>query len=199
MYFFLVRVLSVVARLIFPIRVYGAQNIPRTGKVVLCSNHKSVIDPFLLSMKCPRHIYYMAKSELFTDHGKLSRWFLYKMGAFPVHRGTGDTESVHNALQLLEQGDLVGIFPQGGCVKDNDTSFKPKAGAVLIASKAQADILPACIYSEGRIRPFHRITVRYGEVIPYQSLQITGASSKDCRVGAKIVADQICGLLEEKH
>ncbi|MCI9273498.1 MAG: 1-acyl-sn-glycerol-3-phosphate acyltransferase [Clostridiales bacterium] len=199
MYFFLVRILSVVARLIYPIRIYGVQNIPKSGKVILCSNHKSVIDPFLLAKKCPRHIYYMAKSELFTDHGKLARWFLNKMGAFPVHRGTGDTESVHSALQLLLRGELVGIFPQGGCVTDSDTSFQPKAGAVLIAAKAQADILPACIYSKGKIRPFHRITVRYGEVIPFEALQITGSSSRECRVGAKKVADQICSLLGEKH
>lgn len=199
MYFFFARFLGAVARLIFPIRVIGLENIPKTGRLVLCSNHKSVIDPLLLAMKCPRQIHYMAKSELFTDHGAFARWFLFRMGAFPVHRGTGDTESVHNALQLLQQEALVGIFPQGGCVKDSDVSFKPKAGAVLIAAKAHADILPACIYSEGKIRPFHRITIRYGKVIGFDSMHITGSGSKECRTGAKIVADKICNLLEERH
>lgn len=199
LYFFLVRILRVIAHFIFPIRIYGVENIPKTGKVVLCSNHKSVLDPFFLAMRCPRHIHYMAKSELFTDHGKLARWFLYKMGAFPVHRGTGDTESVHNALELLEQNVLVGIFPQGGCVRDKDISFQPKAGAVLIAAKAKADILPACIYSEGRIRPFHRVTIRYGEVIPFDDLAITSTNSHAYRKGAKKVANTICHLLEERY
>ncbi|MFQ9952271.1 MAG: lysophospholipid acyltransferase family protein [Clostridium sp.] len=199
LYFFLVRILRVIAHFIFPIRIYGVENIPKTGKVVLCSNHKSVLDPFFLAMKCPRHIHYMAKSELFTDHGKLARWFLYKMGAFPVHRGTGDTESVHSALELLERNVLVGIFPQGGCVRDTDVSFQPKAGAVLIAAKAKADILPACIYSEGRIRPFHRVTIRYGEAIPFDDLAITGTNSHSYRKGAKKVANTICHLLEERY
>lgn len=199
LYFFLIRILRPVARLIFPIRIYGTEHIPSQGKVILCSNHKSVLDPFFLAMRCPRHIHYMAKSELFTDHGRIAKWFLYKMGAFPVHRGTGDAESVHNALQLLENNALVGIFPQGGCVRNKDTSFQPKAGAVLIAAKAKADILPACIYSQGRIRPFHRVTIRYGKMIPFSSLAITGTSSRECRIGAKKVADEICRLLEERY
>lgn len=199
LYFFLVRILRVIAYLIFPIRVYGVEHIPRRGRVVLCSNHKSVLDPFFLAMRCPRHIHYMAKSELFTDHGKIAKWFLYKMGAFPVHRGTGDTESVHNALDLLEHDVLIGIFPQGACVRDKDISFQPKAGAVLIAAKAKADILPACIYSEGRIRPFHRVTIRYGEVIPFDSLAIAGVHSHAYRKGAKSIADSIYHLLEERY
>ena len=84
MYFVIVRVLSAIAHLLFRIRVKGAEHIPKTGGIILCSNHKSVIDPLLLLIKSKRKIYYMAKSELFTDHGRLAGWFLRKAGAFPV-------------------------------------------------------------------------------------------------------------------
>lgn len=197
-YFFWIRVLTPLAKLIFPFHVEGKKNIPKQGKFIVCSNHKSLIDPFLLAVPFHRQIRYMAKSELFEDHGSVARWLLYKMGAFPVRRGKGDAESVKKALNILWKDGIVGIFPQGKCVWDN-TPFKPKAGAVLIAQKAQAPILPACIYCDGIIRPFHRITVRFGEVIPTAALVGTTDSREHTREASLLLAKRINQLLEEKY
>lgn len=194
----LVRLLHFLSGWLFPVRVIGREHIPKQGKLILCSNHKSVLDPYFLLVKCPRRIYYMAKSELFTDHGRLAGWFLRKMGAFPVHRNSGDTGSVHTAITLLEKDQLVGIFPQGGCVREDAVPFRPKAGAALLAAKAKADILPACISCKGPVRPFHRVTVRFGQVLPYESLGFAQGSTKECRVAAKKIAAAITQLLEEQ-
>lgn len=71
----------------------------------------------------------MAKSELFDDHGKLFAWLLKSVGTFPVARGSADKSAVLKAEKLLNDGCIVGIFPQGKIVND-ETSFKIKAGAV---------------------------------------------------------------------
>lgn len=199
MYFVIVRVLSAIAHLLFRIRVKGAEHIPKTGGIILCSNHKSVIDPLLLLIKSKRKIYYMAKSELFTDHGRLAGWFLRKAGAFPVHRGTSDTESIKTALGVLRRGDILGIFPQGGCVRENEAGFKPKAGAALIAGKARSPVLPVCIYCDGPVRLFRRITVRFGAPLSYEELGFSEGTLRESRGATKILGQKVTQLLEEQH
>ena len=199
MYFALVRFLGAIAHLLFRIRIVGNEHIPRNGGVILCSNHKSVVDPLLLLMKSRRKIYYMAKSELFTDHGKLAKHFLLWAGAFPVHRDSADNDSIKTAQEILKRGDILGIFPQGGCVRENEGGFKPKAGAALIAGKTHASILPACIYCNGPIRPFKRITVRYGDVLSFEELGFSQGDLKESRRVTKRIAQKVTALLEEKH
>lgn len=197
-YFFWLRFLTPLARLIYRVRYVGKENIPREGKLIVCSNHKSVVDPFLLAMPFKRQIRFMAKSELFTDHGKLAAWILRKGGAFPVHRDKGDAESVRTAIDILQDGGIVGIFAQGKCVFDN-APFKPKAGVALVASRTTAPILPCSIYCDGVLKPFRRVTVRFGEVIPYEKLQITGNSLREIRSATDIIAKQVNAQLEEKY
>ncbi|HIS69885.1 MAG TPA: 1-acyl-sn-glycerol-3-phosphate acyltransferase [Candidatus Gallacutalibacter stercoravium] len=195
MYRFLVALLCPIARLLFRIRIEGVENIPRKGGVLLCSNHKSVLDPYLLMMKCPRRVRFMAKDELFTQHGALAGWFLRKMGAFSVHRGEADLHALKTAVGLLQQGELVGIFPQGGCVRDKDISFTPKAGAALVADKAGVAVLPACIYSQGPIRLFSKIVVRYGAPVSAKRFQAAGGY----RAGARLLAGEITHLLQQEY
>lgn len=76
------KILGTISRALFRIRIDGAQRIPQSGAVLLLSNHRSVCDPLFLAMGCPRPIRYMAKSELFDEHGKLSRGLLYRAGGF---------------------------------------------------------------------------------------------------------------------
>lgn len=196
-YFFCLRALTPLGRLVFPFHIKGAQNIPESGKLVVCCNHKSLIDPFLLAVPFRRPIRFMAKSELFEDHGPLARWLLYKLGAFPVRRGKGDAESIKTAIEILNENGAVGIFPQGKCVFGNEP-FQPKAGAVLVAMKAHAPILPVSIYCDGILKPFRRITVRFGTVIPYETLAGGGESRAQLRTAAGLVAKRVNELLEKK-
>jgi 1-acyl-sn-glycerol-3-phosphate acyltransferase len=183
-------------KLLFPYRAAGTENIPRGGKLVLCSNHCSVIDPVFLAACFPRQIRYMAKSELFTDHGPLARWLLNRLGAFPVHRGKGDAQSLKTAVGILDAEGVVGIFPQGKCVFDH-SPFQPKAGAVLAAAKAKSPILPAAIRCSGRVRPFRKVVIRFGAVVPYESLGLKDDSAASVKKAAGMVARSINLLLEE--
>lgn len=186
-----------IGKLLFRLRFEGTENIPREGPVVICSNHRSVLDPFFLALPVPREIRFMAKSELFEEHGQFVRWLLYKFGAFPVRRDKGDAESVRTAVHILREGGVVGIFPQGRCVFDR-SPFKPKAGAVLVAAKAKAPILPACISFQGRICPLKRVVVRFGEILPLPALSLSDDSLQNVREAAGLLAEKINGLLERK-
>ncbi len=184
-------------RLLFGVRYRGLRNIPKMGKLIVCSNHKSVFDPILLALPFPRQIRYMAKEELFRDHGRAAGWFLRVLGAFPVRRNSGDVASIRTAEHILDRGGVVGIFPQGGCVNENFLS-RMKAGAALLAVRTKTPILPVSVYSEGRPFPFRRVTVRYGPVIPCDDPARPDGGRRNVRTSAALVADRINAMLEEK-
>lgn len=139
----------------------------------------------------------MAKSEFFTEKGFIVKIFMKLMGAFPVKRNTSDIKSVSDAINLLEQEKQVGIFPQGRIVRDNG-SFDLKSGAALLAVKSSAKILPVSIYTEGKIKPFSKITVTFGHtVIPAKnSNERTVKSAKQI---TQKIKEQISAQLEAKH
>lgn len=196
-YFFLLRFFTPLCRLIFWVRYYGVKNIPKSGRVIVCSNHKSVFDAFLLAIPFRRQIRYMAKTELFTDHGKAASNLLYHLGAFPVKRNTADLRSLRTAERILNDGGIVGIFPQGGCVFDN-SPFCPKAGAALLAARAEASVLPVAICCKGLLRPFKRIAVCFGQVIPFNESSIRGRSASGMRQYSEKIAERINSMLEER-
>ncbi len=191
-YFTSIHILSFFAKLFYRIKYVGLEHIPAEGKLIVCSNHKSIIDPLFLAVPFKRQIRYMAKSELFEDHGWLVSKLLVWLGAFPVKRDKGDARSIRTAVDILNRQEVVGIFPQGKCVFDQ-TPFRPKAGAVMLAAKTNAPILPASIYCDGVIRLFSRVTIRFGQVIPASEFSL-----KDLRSSAEILAGQINQMLEEK-
>lgn len=197
LYFVGRRLVSPVVRAVFRMRFSGLENIPEHGGLILCSNHLSVIDPVFLAVAVKRQIRYMAKSELFDDHGGLARRLLYALGAFPVRRNTGDAGSVKTAVSIVEEGGVLGIFPQGGCVR-GDVPFRPKAGIALVASRAQSPVLPACIDGGGTIKPLRRVTVRFGPVIPFEALGLEDDSRESLRRASQIIARRVTSLLEEK-
>lgn len=199
MYWIMAFIAKIFFRFAFFVRFIGKENIPKEGGYILCSNHKSVADPIMLTIPFYKKVHYMAKIELFTEHGKLASSFLKSLGAFPVNRNAVDRSSISTAEELIAEGKIVAIFPQGTCIRDDDLSFKPKAGAALLSAQTKAGILPVSIYSEGRIRPFKRITVRIGEMIRWEDLGFKEGSLKESRAATKIIAYVITKQLEKKH
>ena len=114
--------------------------------MMICANHISDIDPVFLLMAQKRHIYYMAKAELFGSG--IARWFFgKKFGAFPVKRGTGDTSAIDTSERIVKEGKLLGIFPEGTRSKDGKLG-RAKSGAALIASRTGSWIIPAAIQAK---------------------------------------------------
>ncbi len=196
---FLIRLLSPPLRLIMRVKVVGAENIPQTAgqpPLVLCCNHISNWDPVLLEIVQPRHVYFMAKAELFCN--KLFSWFLGKqIGAFPVKRGTGDTGAIDTAKALVSEGKLVGIFPEGTRSKDGKL-LRPKSGAALIVSRTGASVLPVAITAKNqKIRPFCKTTVTFGKPLSPQEMHTEDQSAPDLRYATRKIMSVIAEMIEE--
>lgn len=163
---------SVVApmlRFYFQGRVYGMENVPKHGPVVIVANHASDFDPPLLSCSVRRPVSYMSKEELFKIPIFGRAIALY--GAYPVKRGAADRSALRAAMHQIDQGWAVGIFLSGTRTPDGRIP-EAKLGAAMIAAKKQVPLLPVSLWGTHRIMPkgsrlprFVPVTVRIGQLI----------------------------------
>lgn len=131
--------------------ITGRQNIPKDGPAIIICNHNHNMDPVFLAMTTPRQIHYMAKKEFFEI--KIVKLFFDLAGAFPVSRGEGDLSAVKNAMAILRQNKLIGIFPEG--TRGVDESLEPfQKGVALIAYKAQVPVIPVAIRNSQNLFAF---------------------------------------------
>lgn len=181
---------------IYRIRVEGRENIPAQGSLLLCSNHVSMKDPIVLGIVQKRRIYYMAKEELFRT--KFMNGLMRGLGAFPVTRGSGGDDALRDAYALLEREEIVGIFIEGHRSKTGELQ-KPKTGAAMLAYRTKAPVLPVCITGEGGKlpKPFRRLTVTFGKVIPAEELHLEDDSSSCLRHASRQVMEEIKKLREQ--
>jgi 1-acyl-sn-glycerol-3-phosphate acyltransferase len=155
-------------------RVYGVQNVPRAGGVVLASNHQSYLDPVLATLAIPRECSYMARDTLFGN--PLFRRLIESLNAFPVRRGSSDVAAMRASLQRLQTDAVITAFPEGTRTEDGRVSpFRP--GVVVLARKARVPIVPVAI--EGAFDAWPRtrklpgraiIHVEYGRPIQPEEL-----------------------------
>lgn len=123
------------------LKVEGTENIPKDGPLVIASNHLSLLDPPVLGTAATRKVHFMAKEELFVP----VLGTIYKiLGAFPVRRGGADRAAIKHGIDILESGQVLAIFPEGTRSKTGELG-KAQPGALMMASKAKATIVPACI------------------------------------------------------
>jgi len=191
MVYVIVRFLTNIYLSLFHRIIYiGRENIPVTGPLLIYSNHPSAFDMFLLGSRIKRRIHFMAKAELFEN--PFLSWFFTEMGAFPVHRGKGDTGSVKTALRILEEGGTVGIFPEGTRTQKKNTD-KKKGGAALIAYHSDAPILPVAI--EGRYRIFKKIRIIYGEPFHFDKNDGERPDREDLYEATRKIMNRIYALM----
>lgn len=175
--------------LLHPYKVVGKENIPRTGRHILCCNHQSGWDPILLIVGQRRKIAFMAKAELFRT--PIQRGFFGKIfGAFPVDRGKGDTGALDKAEELIASGRMVGIFPEGTRYKDG-VVHRFKSGMALIAARSGAAVVP-CAFDK-RSKLFRRVTIRFGRPVSLEELHLTG-EKPELRYATRLLRERVAEL-----
>ena len=151
-------VVRTMARTLWRARVFGTENVPRDGPLIVACNHVSYLDPPLMGSLCPRRIRYMAKKELFAM--PVLGTVISALGAYAVDRRGSATAAIKRSLQVLAEGGAIGIFPEG--TRNPHGTVTPQTGVALLASLAGAPVVPACILGTARAWRLARVEVAFG-------------------------------------
>jgi 1-acyl-sn-glycerol-3-phosphate acyltransferase len=123
--------------------VVGAENVPRSGPLIVCPNHFATLDPPTVPAFLPRpDSWSMAKSEYFRK--RWMRWLFTHYQAFPVVRHSADRVALRRSFDLLKAGHVLIMYPEGTRVEAGVLS-KPEPGAGFIAQKAACPVLPVAL------------------------------------------------------
>ena len=172
------RALTPVVRAVYRVEVRGQENVPWAGGLVVAGNHDSMLDPFLLAAVIPRPMRYLGKAELWTVPGL--RWWLGTVDAIPIHRGRNDIVAISSAIEALESGEVVGIFPEGGVGREGPWL----RGAARMALATGAPLLPVRLlgtrnaFGRGRIA-FPPLAALIGEPIAVECTEPTAELARE--------------------
>ncbi len=175
--------------LLGPTRYSGASRVPRSGGLIVIANHLSDCDPVVLQGCCPRPIYFMSKSELFSM--KVVGTWLRFWGAFPVKRGAPDRRSLRIASELARSGQVVGIFPEG-MLSETGRLQEIREGAALIVRMSEVPVICCGLRNTNRMVP-------YGSMIPRPALGVVSATWGEARTfGKDATNEEIAAWMESE-
>jgi putative phosphoserine phosphatase / 1-acylglycerol-3-phosphate O-acyltransferase len=138
-------------------RIEGVENVPRTGAVIIASNHRSYFDPLAIGLaiaKAGRNGRFMGKKEVFD--APIVGQFAKAMGAIRVDRGTGSDAPLKEAAKALDGGEVVVILPEGTIPRGEaffDPILKGKKGTARLAAMTGASIVPLGIWGTEKVWP----------------------------------------------
>lgn len=187
---FLVRFLvAPLARLVFRPRVLGKRNVPRSGGVLLASNHLSFVDSMVIGLIAPRSVAFLAKAEYFTGtglRGWVSRMFFTGVGAVPVVRGAGQAaqDALETGRGILAEGGAFAIYPEGTRSMDGRI-YRGRTGVAWLALEAAVPVVPLALSGTERLLPLgsriprpHRVTVQFGEPLRFSGEARSGRARR---------------------
>ena len=156
----------------------GIENVPRTGPVILASNHLSVLDSVFLPLAIERKVTFLAKSEYFTGKGPKGlavRLFMQGIGQIPIDRSGGKASeaSLNTALQVLARGDVLGIYPEGTRSPDGRL-YRGRTGVARMILEAGVPVVPVVMVDTEKAMPIgsklpkvRRVGVVFGEPLDF--------------------------------
>jgi glycerol-3-phosphate dehydrogenase (NAD(P)+) len=149
----------------------GREHAKVRGPLIVASNHRSFLDPFLIGAMLPwsRPVLYVAKMELFQN--RIVGWILNRLGAYPVRRGQSDPDVLITSRAALESGRAICIFPEGTRIRTGSLA-RPKRGFGRLALETGAAVLPVAVQGSeyvrrgARIRP-RKVKIRAGRALTF--------------------------------
>ena len=161
--YYLVKILSFI---FCPLKIYGRENVPVQGSLVLASNHQSNLDPLLIAISLRRKIHFMTKDSLFQN--KILGFILRKGNAFPVRRDSADIRSLREAIRRVKNGGGLLIFPQG--TRQLEPVLQGQQGIGFLVAKTQVPVIPVWVSDSEKVMPpgskwlkRHSVSVTFGQ------------------------------------
>jgi 1-acyl-sn-glycerol-3-phosphate acyltransferase len=173
----------------------GRKNVPKRGAAVLAPNHFSQADHFFVGVYLLRKVRFMAKSQIFGP--PVLTYILKVGGVFPVRRGHRDEKAFETAYELIDQGELLLVYAEGGRSRSGELGTA-KPGIGRIALESGAPIVPTAIHGSVGVRGwkrlrFPKVTVQYGEPISFP------VEPEPSRERQQEVADEIFARVREMY
>jgi len=156
-------------------KVIGKENIPEDGSILVVGNHIHLMDQCVPILSTKRVINYMAKKEYF-DNKKVA-WFFKSAGCIRVDRSKKDENAVSTALEVLENGGAIGLFPEGTRNKTKDLLLPFKFGAVSMANKTDSYLVPFGISGKYKFRS-KNLVVEFGKPFKVKNNDLESANKK---------------------
>jgi 1-acyl-sn-glycerol-3-phosphate acyltransferase len=187
-------VVTPVLRVCCRIKVEGKEHLPRSGPVILASNHRSFLDSIFIPLLVPRRVTFVAKAEYFDD--PKSAWFFRGVGQIPIRRegGSASERALESATEVLQAGGVFGIYPEGTRTRDGKL-HRGHTGVARLALRTGAPIIPVGIIGSDEVQPidsklprlFKTVRIRFGEPVDLGHYQ----GRHDDRLALRDVADEV--------
>lgn len=196
-YRFLKKTLAPILRFTMRIKTYGAENEKADGALIVCANHTALFDVLSLAVSFKRQLRFLAKKELFKI--PLLAQLISALGAYGVDRGKGDVAAIKKTLSVLEEGEIVAMFPQGTRYpKVDPAKTEVKSGVGMMVYRSKADVQPVFIRVKNyKYRFLRKKEVIIGKPIKYEEFGFTNGGSEEYERAAKMVFDRILELRNE--
>ena len=191
-------VLGPLLRFIFRPWVRGVENVPSSGAAILASNHLSFSDSIFLPLQCPRPVVFLANSEYFTGRG-LKGWlvkiFFKSTGQLPIDRSGGKASeaALNTGLGVLEQGQLLGIYPEGTRSPDGRL-YRGRTGIARMVLEAKVPVIPVAMIDTEKVQPIgkrlprvRRVGIVYGKPLDFSRFD----GMEGDRIVLRAVTDEI--------
>lgn len=185
------------------LHVEGLDKVPKTGPVLVVGNHIATLDPPLTGALVKRvDVYYMAKSEYFAL--RRQRWLFRAYNAFPVVRHHADRGALKQALQVLQRGHVLMMYPEGTRSRDLQM-HRPYAGAGFLARKSRVPIVPVAVWGSENVLPtgaswprHSHVHIRFGDpfLLPERNADGTPMSHQQ---SADYMMAKVAAMLPEKY
>lgn len=186
---------KVVFGIFYRVELVNTEKIPEDGPAILCAAHNTMLDMFFIGYRLKRWVYWMAKEELFKN--PISAFIFKSLGAFPVKRGKGDVGSIKAAYKLLQEGNIVGIFPHGTRIREESRkTARIKPGAAMMAVNTGARIIPAAI--KGNYKLFSRMQIIFGDPFSVNTLSDKKYTTEELAEISLNIMDRIYSLLGDR-
>ena len=197
-------------RLLFRPQIEGAENIPRTGPAILVSNHISAGDTCLVPALIRRRLTFPAKQEMFHGRGLKGRalaWFLRAVGQVPMDRsgGRASAGSMDNVLQVLRDGKLLGIYPEGTRSPDGRL-YKGKTGVARLVLQAGVPVIPLAVIGTElvpsaipKVPTMRRPRVRIGKPLDFSAYADAGNDREVLRWVTDQIMDEVMRLSGQEY